>query len=193
MECLTEIFRKPYAYVGMMGSKKRAAIVKKDLEEAGFSQENISGLHSPIGLAIGGQTPEEIALSVISEIVKCKNERTGCTQVDKEVLDALIEAAKQETDTQASDEKYILCTIIKKNGSAPRGVGTQMLVSSDNRIIGTIGGGCAEAEVISHCRRLFRKQEFKCSLMDVSMNTDDAEKEDMVCGGSISVLLEQIG
>jgi xanthine/CO dehydrogenase XdhC/CoxF family maturation factor len=174
MECLTEIFRKPYAYVGMMGSKKRAAIVKKDLEESGFSQENISGLHSPIGLAIGGQTPEEIALSVISEIVKCKNERTGCTQVDNEVLDALIEA---------SDEKYILCTIIKKNGSAPRGVGTQMLVSSDNRIIGTIGGGCAEAEVISHCRRLFRKQEFKCGLMDVSMNTDDAEKEGMVCGG----------
>lgn len=72
MECLTEIFRKPYAYVGMMGSKKRAAIVKKDLEESGFSRENISGLHSPIGLAIGGQTPEEIALSVISEIVKCK-------------------------------------------------------------------------------------------------------------------------
>lgn len=193
MECLTEIFRKPYAYVGMMGSKKRAVIVKKDLEESGFSQENISGLHSPIGLEIGGQTPEEIALSVISEIVKCKNERTGCTQVDKEVLDALIEAAKQETDTQASDEKYILCTIIKKNGSAPRGVGTQMLVSSDNRIIGTIGGGCAEAEVISHCRRLFRKQVFKCGLMDVSMNTDDAEKEGMVCGGSISVLLEQIG
>ena len=173
MECLTEIFRKPYAYVGMMGSKKRAVIVKKDLEESGFSQENISGLHSPI--------------------VKCKNERTSCTQVDNEVLDALIEAAKQETDTQASDEKYILCTIIKKNGSAPRGVGTQMLVSSDNRIIGTIGGGCAEAEVISHCRRLFRKQEFKCALMDVSMNTDDAEKEGMVCGGSISVLLEQIG
>ena len=82
---------------------------------------------------------------------------------------------------------------IKKNGSAPRGVGTQMLVSSDNRIIGTIGGGCAEAEVISHCRRLFRKQVFKCGLMDVSMNTDDAEKEGMVCGGSISVLLEQIG
>ena len=184
MECLTEIFRKPYAYVGMMGSKKRAVIVKKDLEESGFSQETISGLHSPIGLAIGGQTPEEIALSVISEIVKCKNERTSCTQVDNEVLDALIEA---------SDEKYILCTIIKKNGSAPRGVGTQMLVSSDNRIIGTIGGGCAEAEVISHCRRLFRKQEFKCGLMDVSMNTDDAEKEGMVCGGSISVLLEQIG
>ena len=120
----------------------------------------------------------------------------------KDVLSTEIEAvngkadtkeSKECEDTQASDEKYILCTIIKKNGSAPRGVGTQMLVSSDNRIIGTIGGGCAEAEVISHCRRLFRKQEFKCALMDVSMNTDDAEKEGMVCGGSISVLLEQIG
>ena len=157
-----------------------------------FTSGFCSFKYSPIGLAIGGQTPEEIALSVISEIVKCKNERTGCTQVDKEVLDALIEAAKQETDTQASDEKYILCTIIKKNGSAPRGVGTQMLVSSDNRIVGTIGGGCAEALVISRCRRLFRNQEFKCELIDVSMNTDDAENEGMVCGGSISVLLEQI-
>lgn len=194
MECLTEIFRKPYAYVGMMGSKKRAVIVKKDLEELGLSQEIISGLHSPIGLAIGGQTPEEIALSVISEIVKCKNERTSCTQIDNEVLDALTEVAGHcASVTHSPDEKYILCTIIKKNGSAPRGVGTQMLVSSDNRIVGTIGGGCAEAEVISHCRRLFRKQEFKCGLMDVSMNTDYAEKEGMVCGGSISVLLEQIG
>ena len=218
MECLTEIFRKPYAYVGMMGSKKRAVIVKKDLEESGFSQEIISGLHSPIGLAIGGQTPEEIALSVISEIVKCKNERTSCTQVDNEVLDVLIEAAKQcaseaqkteaqkteaqkieaqttetqEADAQTLNEKYMLCTIIKKNGSAPRGVGTQMLVSSDNRIVGTIGGGCAEAEVINRCRRLFREQGFKCSTIDVSMNTDDAEKEGMVCGGSISVLLETV-
>ena len=150
---------------------------------------------------------------MISEIVKCKNERTSCTQVDNEVLDALIEAAKQrvleaqkteaqkieaqttetqEADAQTSDEKYMLCTIIKKNGSAPRGVGTQMLVSSDNRIIGTIGGGCAEAEVISHCRRLFRKQEFKCGLMDVSMNTDDAEKEGMVCGGTMDVIIRYV-
>ena len=98
----------------------------------------------------------------------------------------------QQLLQEAADEKYILCTIIKKNGSAPRGVGTQMLVSSDNRIVGTIGGGCAEALVISRCRRLFRNQEFKCELIDVSMNTDDAENEGMVCGGSISVLLEQI-
>lgn len=45
--------------------------MKKTLKNRDFTGI-ISGLHSPIGLAIGGQTPEEIALSVISEIVKCK-------------------------------------------------------------------------------------------------------------------------
>lgn len=39
MECLTEIFRKPYAYVGMMGSKKRAAIVKKTLKKRDFHRK----------------------------------------------------------------------------------------------------------------------------------------------------------
>ena len=82
-------------------------------------------------------------------MIATRHGNTTVKKGDKEVLDALSEAAKQETDTQASDEKYRLCTIIKKKGSAPRGVGTQMLVSSDNRSIGTIGGGCAEAEVIS--------------------------------------------
>lgn len=41
MECLTEIFRKPYAYVGMMGSKKRAAIVKKTLKKRDFHRKHI--------------------------------------------------------------------------------------------------------------------------------------------------------
>ena len=134
----------------------------------------------------------EAAKQRVSEVRKTEAQKTEAQKIEAQKIETQ-ETGVQETDTQASDEKYILCTIIKKNGSAPRGVGTQMLVSSDNRIIGTIGGGCAEAEVISHCRRLFRKQEFKCGLMDVSMNTDDAEKEGMVCGGSILVLLEQIG
>ena len=184
MECLTEIFTKSYAYVGMMGSKKRAVIVKKDLEESGFSQEIISGLHSPIGLAIGGQTPEEIALSVISEIVKCKNERTSCTQIDNEVLDALTEVAGHcASVTHSPDEKYILCTIIKKNGSAPRGVGTQMLVSSDNRIVGTIGGGCAEALVISRCRRLFRNH----NILFTSTEANENNRPQLIVTNKISL------
>lgn len=58
----------------MMGSRKRSVLVRKDLEEAGYTKEQVQKLHSPIGLAIGAQTPAEIALSVISEIVQCKND-----------------------------------------------------------------------------------------------------------------------
>ena len=56
-------------------------------------------------------------------------------------------------------EYRMLCTIIEKRGSAPRSIGTQMLVTSDNRIIGTIGGGCAEAEVITDVADILRKCE----------------------------------
>ncbi len=194
-ECLNAIFNRSYAYVGMMGSKRRAAMVKNELIESGFSQKIISGLHSPIGLSIGGQTPEEIALSVISEVVMCKNDRMKYTQVDNCVIDELIKAA--DCDSKQDDTQYILCTIIDKNGSAPRGVGTQMVVCSDSRITGTIGGGCAEAELISRCRHHFfglqKGVSFVSEMLNVSMTTDNAEDEGMVCGGNITVLLEHIG
>ena len=72
-ECLLEIFKKSHAYIGMMGSKKRSFLVKKDLVEAGFAPELVESLHAPIGLPIGAQTPAEIALSVMSEIVKVRS------------------------------------------------------------------------------------------------------------------------
>ena len=70
LECLKEIYKRTFAYAGMMGSRKRSVLVRKDLEEAGYTKEQVQKLHSPIGLAIGAQTPAEIALSVISEIVQ---------------------------------------------------------------------------------------------------------------------------
>lgn len=212
-QCLFEIFKMPYAYVGMMGSKRRAVMVRKDLEEYGIEIEKINELHSPIGLSIGAATPQEIALSVMSEIVQCKNKHCNNGSVDDNIIEEL---------AKPSDEQRILCTIIRKSGSAPRNVGTQMIVTSDNRIIGTIGGGCAEAEIITKCRDIFngfagqiqenasendgnksrevcQKDDFankhfigKPEIMEVSMNTDDAEKEGMVCGGNISVMLERV-
>ena len=85
-------------------------------------------------------------MSVMSEIVYCKNKHCNNGSVDDNIIDEL---------AKPSDEQRILCTIIRKSGSAPRNVGTQMIVTSDNRIIGTIGGGCAEAEIITRCRDIF--------------------------------------
>ena len=149
LECLKEIYKRRFAYVGMMGSRKRSVLVRKELESCRFSGKQVQKLHSPIGLAIGAQTPAEIALSVISEIVQCKNERAKAAETDEAILEELTEPqrlSKFAVNDENEMEYRMLCTIIEKRGSAPRSIGTQMLVTSDNRMIGTIGGGCAEAE-----------------------------------------------
>ncbi|MBD8939535.1 MAG: xanthine dehydrogenase [Lachnospiraceae bacterium] len=198
LECLKEIYKKTFAYAGMMGSRKRSVLVRKDLEEAGYTKEQVQKLHSPIGLAIGAQTPAEIALSVISEIVQCKNERAKAAETDEAILEELTEPqrlSKFAVNDENEMEYRMLCTIIEKRGSAPRSIGTQMLVTSDNRIIGTIGGGCAEAEVITRCRGYFAEMRKGihgiCEIVKIQMSTDNVEEEGMVCGGRIEVLLEE--
>ena len=188
-ECLLEIFKKSHAYIGMMGSKKRSFLMKKDLVEAGFAPELVESLHAPIGLSIGAQTPAEIALSVMSEIVKVRSEHAKETALDEQVLEELTKAPED-------GEQKMLCTIIEKHGSAPRSAGTQMVVTSLGRVVGTIGGGCAEAEVIMACRKHFYKiregvPHPACEKIRIRMTTDNAEEEGMVCGGTILVLLEE--
>ena len=75
-ECLEAILQKRYAYVGMMGSRRRVTIVKNQLEEKGVSREVLDAVHTPIGLKIGAETPEEIAVSVMAEIIQVKNARS---------------------------------------------------------------------------------------------------------------------
>mgnify|MGYP002747070469 FL=1 len=197
LECLREIYKGNFAYVGMMGSRKRSVLVRKELTGDGYSEEQVQRLHSPIGLSIGAQTPAEIALSVISEIVQCKNERAKAAETDEAILAELAEPPKLSEFSFGDNpepEYRMLCTIIEKRGSAPRSIGTQMLVTSDNRIIGTIGGGCAEAEVITRCREHFAEMRKGvhgiCETVKIQMTTDNAEEEGMVCGGRIEVLLE---
>jgi len=67
--CLREILDSPAAYIGMIGSKRRVATVLEDMAKEGFSDESIRRLYAPIGIDIGAETPEEIALSIMSEVV----------------------------------------------------------------------------------------------------------------------------
>ena len=60
------------AYVGCMGSRKKLAFVRRNLEADGCPQAQIQALHLPIGLEIGAETPLEIAVSVASELVACR-------------------------------------------------------------------------------------------------------------------------
>ncbi len=59
-------------YVGMIGSKKKIKTVYSHLQARGISKEMLQRVHAPIGLEISAETPEEIAVSILAEIVKVK-------------------------------------------------------------------------------------------------------------------------
>jgi xanthine dehydrogenase accessory factor len=182
-ECLRMAIAKPNAYIGMMGSRKRVALVKKQLLEEGIAQELLDRVHTPIGLSIGAETPEEIAISILAEIIQEKNTQRCTSSYDQELLAYL--TGEKETDGA------ILCTIVSKKGSAPREAGTKMLLLRDGTIIGTIGGGCAESRVIQKGLAMLR-ENISTDLIQVDMTGREAEEEAMVCGGTILVYMERL-
>ena len=76
-EVLGSVIRSNAAYVGMIGSRKKNATVFQHLEEQGILAEELSKVHAPIGIGIKAQTPEEIAISIIAEIIKVRREKKG--------------------------------------------------------------------------------------------------------------------
>jgi xanthine dehydrogenase accessory factor len=68
-QCMHAVVRANPDYVGLIGSKRRTSIVIERLREAGVPDEQLKKIHAPIGLDIGAVTPEEVALSILSEIV----------------------------------------------------------------------------------------------------------------------------
>jgi xanthine dehydrogenase accessory factor len=65
------------AYIGVIGSRRRWSMTVKGLQEAGLSAETIAHIHSPIGLELNAETPEEIAVSILAEIIMLRNEGSG--------------------------------------------------------------------------------------------------------------------
>ncbi|NDJ77662.1 MAG: XdhC family protein [Chloroflexi bacterium] len=64
-------------YVGLIGSRRRWALTAQALMEDGLSRETLARVHAPIGLELGAETPKEIALSILSEIVMTLRGGTG--------------------------------------------------------------------------------------------------------------------
>jgi xanthine dehydrogenase accessory factor len=71
---LRQLLNKNLAYLGMMGSKSKVSKIFSELRDEGVSPEILKKVHSPIGLSISSQTPEEIAVSIAAEVIKIKNE-----------------------------------------------------------------------------------------------------------------------
>jgi xanthine dehydrogenase accessory factor len=69
-EALQRVLRQSPAYVGLVASRKRSALVLERLHEDGMSLELLRRVAAPAGLDLGAETPQEIALSILSEIVQ---------------------------------------------------------------------------------------------------------------------------
>ena len=74
---LAQALHTPAAYIGMIGSQKKVAKTFKALGEEGFSAEELARVHAPIGLSIGAETPEEIAVSIAAELIQVRSSRMG--------------------------------------------------------------------------------------------------------------------
>lgn len=66
---LRRVLGRGAGYVGMIGSKRRTTAVLEHLAAEGFAAEDLAAVHTPIGLDIGAETPEEIAVSILAEVI----------------------------------------------------------------------------------------------------------------------------
>jgi xanthine dehydrogenase accessory factor len=76
-EALLAVVERPAAYIGMIGSRRKVAIIMQNLREAGIPEEALQQVHAPIGLDLGGRRPAEVALAVLSEMVAVRYGGSG--------------------------------------------------------------------------------------------------------------------
>ena len=73
-DVLAYCLKKPFAYLGMIGSKRKIEVTKKMFVEGKIgTAEDLEKIHMPIGIDISAETPDEIAVSILAEIIKVKN------------------------------------------------------------------------------------------------------------------------
>ncbi len=74
---LPALLDTPAAYIGVIGSKRRWIFARKKIIESGIPEEKLAKVYSPIGLDINAETPEEIAVSIMAEVIMRRNGGTG--------------------------------------------------------------------------------------------------------------------
>jgi len=101
----------------------------------------------------------------------------------REVLEAALRA-------EARGERAALVTVVTTEGSTPQKAGARMLVHADGRIVGTIGGGCLEAEMTWRAREAIEGRRPR--LVSYDLTPDQAGEDGLVCGGRMQVFIEPI-
>lgn len=202
LDCLRRVIKYPLAYLGMVGSRRKVHLIRKKLSEEGVQFEKIDQVHMPIGLDIGAKTPVEIAVSIAAELINVRRGgrahsiKTGVSNkvqiasecempsaIDQEIFQKAIKAA-------IDDAPAALATVIKTQGSTPRKAGARMLIDSNGCTFGTIGGGFGESEVGVAALNVIKG--IKPYIYRLSLDSEAAASEGMVCGGMMEVFIEPV-
>ena len=69
---LTQALHTSAGYIGMMGSRRKCALIFAEMRRQGFSDEHLQRVHAPIGLSIEAETPEELGISIIAEMIQVR-------------------------------------------------------------------------------------------------------------------------
>jgi xanthine dehydrogenase accessory factor len=101
----------------------------------------------------------------------------------REVFEAILQA-------EASGEPAALVTIVSTEGSTPQRAGAKMVVFGDGRLVGTIGGGCVEAEMARCARRAIETRRPETASYDLT--PEEAGEDGLICGGRMQVFIEPI-
>lgn len=101
----------------------------------------------------------------------------------KDVLEAALHA-------QETGERAALVTVVATTGSTPQKAGAKMVVYPDGRIVGTIGGGCVEAEMTRRARHAIDTR--RAVLAEYELTADQAGEDGLICGGRMEVFIEPL-
>lgn len=87
LQVLRQALRRPNAYIGMIGSKRKNKLLFDELLQEGVTQEELDRVHAPIGLEIKSETPEEIGISITAEMIQIRAEKAEREMRFREVAD----------------------------------------------------------------------------------------------------------
>lgn len=188
--CLRELLSGPApGYLGMIGSRRRTAGLLSQLAEEGFPRAALDQICTPIGLEIGALTPEEIAISILAQLIQYRRRRLpqgrksavlSMENVDPAVLRAL-------ADRQRGRAVVLVC---ETSGSTPAKSGALLVVDQNLNRVGTVGGGCSEDAAARAAFRLIGTGASR--FLTVDLSNDLAAEEGMVCGGQMRLLLADL-
>jgi xanthine/CO dehydrogenase XdhC/CoxF family maturation factor len=85
-QCLRAVLHSKARYIGMIGSRRRVLAVMRKLEAEGYPPDQLAKVKAPIGLEIGAQSPAEVAVSILAEIILLRRGGTGASMSEAKLL-----------------------------------------------------------------------------------------------------------